>query len=117
LQSCHFPVYRTPAHEAAAAKQAHCLAFLLDHPEYKNVKDGKEHLPEQLCNSSIELNYDEGEVKELIKQVQRFDLDDDQKEKKEVPERKREGSRFRIERMGNSFLNWLTNSNNGGNNR
>lgn len=113
-----FSLFRTPAHEAAAAQQSFCLAFLLDHPLYKNVMDSKEHSPEQLYHSSTELNYDEGEIRELIKQVQRFDLDDSKEGKDPLKEegsdswsRRREGSRFRIERMGNSFLNWLTNNN------
>ena len=119
--------FRTPAHEAAVAKQSFCLAFLLDHPLYKNVTDDKERLPEQLYHSPTELNYDEGEIRELIKQVQKFDLDDNKdgriKEgdegkaplkggKSDDPGRRKEGSRFKIERMGNSFLNWLTNNNN-----
>ena len=73
------------------------------------------------------LNYDEGEIDELIRQVQLFDLDDQQKSvddsdghgrKKRTGQREGDrspttsgatsGSRFKIERIGNSIINWLT---------
>lgn len=134
----HLLACRTAAHEAAAGGHGSCLAFLMDRPGYRSLPDAFDrhpdalfhhcqrmrHSPRNADNSATLLSYDDGEIDELIRQVQLFDLDDQQKSvdggdghgrKKGAEESKSltasgasRGSRFKIERIGSSIISWLT---------